>query len=285
MSDIKLAVNWLNESEYLVKSGEIDVDYFKFPSLGCQMSLADSIDDFIRLCGRITALKPILLHGLYPCSHDLADKTMADKFDKPLADKMIHATKTPGLSFHPTLHYIDITDYECINTVCDNIGFFQSIYDDMDFISLENVGGKIGRFGILDRTDVLSEIVLNTGCDFLLDISHAYCCSVHAGIEVYDYLKALPIEHTYEIHINGWHERGGDIMPHVKANEKAYEILEWVLNRCKPKIITIEYGRANDRMNLGVPLVNNDSMNERAISEIFDQVARIRSILQKIDKE
>ena len=281
MSDIKLAVNWLNESEYLVKHGEIDVDYFKFPSLGCQMSLADNIDEFTQICGRITALKPILLHGLYPCAHDLADKSMAKKFDKPLADKMISAAKTPGLSFHPTLHNIDIADRECIGIVCENIRFFQRVYGDMDFISIENVDGKRGRFGILDSPDILSEIVRKTDCDFLLDISHAYCCSVYMGMNVYDYLNSLPLEKTYEIHINGWHEKNGDIMPHIKANEKAYEILEWTLSRCKPKIITIEYGRASDRMNLGVPLVSNDSMNERAMSEIIEQVNRIMSIIGK----
>jgi len=64
------------------------------------------------------------------------------------------------------------------------------------------------------------------------------------------YLYGLPIDKVYEIHINGWIETESDIMAHTKINELGYRTLNKLLKECSPKMITLEYGRNNDRINL-----------------------------------
>ena len=69
-------------------------------------------------------------------------------------------------------------------------------------------------------------------------------------------------------------------MCHVKTIEECYDILQEVLEVAKPKILTLEYGRSNDKLGVGIPLVNQDRINEKVKEEIIEQVERVRQIIQ-----
>jgi len=239
---MKLACNYCPEAELLVRGGRIDVDYFKFPALNFQVGLLHDTDAFEEFAARVTALRPILLHGIYPAM-----------------DRLIVSSKTPGISFHPD----KALDFHAL----------REIYAHLDFVSIENSGP------LELQPPVLSEIVRETGCTFLLDISHAYCSSRRLGLGIWEYLSQLPLERVSEIHINGWAEKGKDIMCHVKIHEQGYEILQELLTVCKPQIITIEYGREDDRIGCGCPVMRPEEMNERAIEEIAEQAARVKEII------
>ena len=247
---MKLACNYCPEAELLVREGRIDVDYFKIPALDCQADLLNDPGACEGFAGRAGAVWPLLLHGWYPSM-----------------ERLIEISKTPGISFHPDLDS---------STVSGVVAFIQSLqekYAHLDFISVENSGA------IEAQPLVLSEIVRESGCTFLLDISHAWCTSRRLGMDFWAYLAQLPLERLYEIHINGWAEKGDDIMCHVKTNEQGYQILKELLTVCSPKIVTIEYGRENDRLGCGIPVMRPGEVNERAMEEIAEQVGRIREII------
>lgn len=247
---MKLACNYCPEAELLVREGRIDVDYFKFPALEYQVGLLHDLNAFEEFAAQVAALRPILLHGLYP---DM--------------DRLVAASKTPGLSFHPELDKCAADDIiACIQSL-------QKTYAHLDFVSVENSGA------IEAQPLTLSEIVRRSGSTFLLDISHAYCTSRRLGLDIWDYLSKLPLDRIYEIHINGWIEKGGDIMCHVKTNEAGYQILKELLSVCEPQIITVEYGRENDRIGCGCPVLRPGEMNAAAMEEIVEQVERIRKII------
>lgn len=67
-------------------------------------------------------------------------------------------------------------------------------------------------------------------------------------------------------------------MCYTKIHEEAYKALKEVLEHCKPKIITVEYGRHNDRIGVCVPVLSLTSVNERAKYEIAEQIYKIRGI-------
>jgi len=247
---MKLACNYYPETEALVREGKIDIDYFKIPALGYQARLLNDPGASEEFAARASTIRPVLLHGWYPSM-----------------DRLIEISKTPGISFHP--------DWEN-STASDIVAFVQALqerYAHLDFISVENSGA------IEAQPLILSEIVRQSGCDFLLDISHAWCASRRLGMDFRSYLSQLPLERLYEIHINGWVEKGNDIMCHVKINEAGYEILKELLALCQPKIITIEYGRDDDRIGCGCPVMRPGEMNAQAMEEIIEQVERIREII------
>jgi uncharacterized protein (UPF0276 family) len=145
-------------------------------------------------------------------------------------------------------------------------------------VSIENADNIV--WGELIKPGIITKMIYESGCSFLLDISHAYCASRWLNMNFIEYLKKLPLEKVYEIHINGWIQKGNDIMCHTKINQEGYEALKEVLQHSQPKIITVEYGRHNDRIGSGVPVMTADSINEKAKDEIIEQVYRIREIVE-----
>ena len=162
-------------------------------------------------------------------------------------------------------------------TIIDNAIFIREKYSDMEFVSLENLDNI--QWGDLLKPDTISQLLKETGCDFLLDISHAYCASRWLDIPFFDYLKMLPLEKIVEIHINGWVETGIDRMCHTKINEEGYQALKEVLHHCNPKIISVEYGRHNDRIGSGCPVMSPEKINDEAKKEIIEQITNIQEIV------
>jgi len=278
---MKLACNYYPETEELVNQGKIDIDYFKFPALVYQMGILESCnkDEFEEFTSRVTKIKPILFHGLFPTPHDLSSPTLINNFDFDTVNRLIELTKTPGISFHPSLVPIDnsIPINDTLNNIINNINFIKQHYSNLDFISVENLDSL--RYGELINPKIISQIINEAGCDFLLDISHAFCSSLCKGEDFHDYLYKLPLDKVYEIHINGWILKDRAIMCHTKINETGYDILKELLGYCNPKIITIEYGRNNDKLGVGIPLLTPGKINIDVENEIIEQVNKIKQII------
>jgi len=278
---MKLACNYYRETEELAQSKAIDIDYFKFPALPFQMDILtyENLDRFEDFAARIGKIKPVLFHSLYPAPHNLCSPAFVTDFDAETVDRLLSATKTPGISLHPSSGDVNpaIPEKRLVNTVIGNIGFLREKYRDVDFLSVENLDGL--RFGALIKPEIMSEIIEQAECSLLLDISHAYCVSRILGEDFRKYLFRLPLERVCEIHINGWIEKGTDIMSHVKINDTGYRILKELLDYCAPKIVTVEYGRHNDRIGSSCPVLSPDKVNDEAKKEIAEQVSRVRDIL------
>ena len=90
----------------------------------------------------------------------------------------------------------------------------------------------------------------------MIDISHAYCAAIARGENIRDYLQRLPLSRVYELHIKGWAVNEKGIMSHIKIHDECYELLKELIDLCKPEIITIEYGRSNDKIGTGIPLAS-----------------------------
>ena len=248
---MKLACNYCPEAELLVREGKIEIDYFKIPALDSQADLLNDPGACEEFAARAGALRPLLLHGMYPSM-----------------DRLIEISKTPGISFHPDL------DSSTVNDIVSFVQSLQAQYAHLDFVSVENSGAAIEANPL-----ALAKIVRQSGCTFLLDISHAYCTSQRLNMDFRAYLSLLPLDRIHEIHINGWAEKDGDIMCHITINGQGYEILEELLTVCALEIITIEYGRENDRIGMGCPILRPGEINAAAMAEIVEQVERIRKII------
>ncbi|MDR1465182.1 MAG: DUF692 family protein [Oscillospiraceae bacterium] len=280
---VKLALNYSVEAERLFDEGRIDVDYFKYPGLLFHMGAMEDLDAFGRFCARVAAKRPILLHGLYPAPHDLSDPDLQALFDDAAAARLIRMTRTPGLSFHPALakHRDDV------QTIIENAIFLREKYSGMAFVTIENVPDR--HFGCLIRPEVITRLIHESGCGFLLDISHAFVAAHHLGMPLSAYLSQLPLDRTVEIHINGWVTRSdtmcsdtmcSDTMCHVKIHDEAYALLREILRCCTPQIVTIEYGRENDKFAAGIPLQSPEGLNKRAMAEIEEQVQKMTELIR-----
>lgn len=98
--------------------------------------------------------------------------------------------------------------------------------------------------GFESATAAIRRIVSMLDAGMLLDLAHARVAAAFQGMTIQAYLLALPLERVREIHISGVREVDGVLRDaHEPLREADYAILEWVLKRTKPEIVTLEYFR------------------------------------------
>lgn len=282
---IKLGCNYYPEVVELVEEGKIDIDYFKYPGLGYQMDVfkKEDLSDYKQFVSQTNRVRPVMIHGLGLKPHNICSKTFIQDLDIDYVKQIIKLSGVNGISLH--LAGVDslLSRKQSKEIIINNIKYLKEQFHNLDFISFENADGnpysKNGELGICIESNFISEIIYETGSDFLLDISHAYCSSKKLKVDFETYLYELPIDKVYEIHINGWIETKSDIMSHTKINELGYRALKKLLKECNPKMITLEYGRNNDRINTGIPIISPNNICNEAKEEIISQIIRLREIL------
>jgi uncharacterized protein (UPF0276 family) len=287
---IKLACNYYSEVIELIHNGVIDIDYFKFPSLGFQMSVFEKYDlsDYEVFVNQLNQIRPVMIHGIGLTPINIGSKSFINYIDLPYAKKVIHLAGVNGISLHLSGIDTTLSNNENKEIIINNIRYLKGKFPEVQFFSLENVDGNPyqygDKFGVCIEPDFISDIIHETDSDFLLDISHAYTSSKNLGLDVFEYLHRLPLDKLYEIHINGWIETETDIMSHTKINKYGYEILQNILKEYTPNIITLEYGRHDDRLSCGIPVMSPDKVNDEAKAEIIIQVGRLKEIIRRYDK-
>jgi uncharacterized protein len=96
--------------------------------------------------------------------------------------------------------------------------------------------------------DLISQIVEETGCGFLLDISHAFITSHYMGMEPENYFSRLPLHQLKEMHFAGIHLLEGQLIDHLSILEEDWHRLDWVLEYIhagvwsQPWLLAFEYG-------------------------------------------
>jgi uncharacterized protein (UPF0276 family) len=90
--------------------------------------------------------------------------------------------------------------------------------------------------------EFISEVLLETECDMLLDLSHARVSGERLGLPDEDYLFRLPLGKVVEVHVSGPRVKGGMLRDaHEPMTEDDYALLDWLLRRHRPEAITLEY--------------------------------------------
>jgi uncharacterized protein (UPF0276 family) len=103
-------------------------------------------------------------------------------------------------------------------------------------------------------------VVEEAGCGLLLDLAHARVAAHFQGEPVHDYLTRLPLDRLVEIHVSGPRPlpdskgAGGGWLfdAHEPMQEVDYGLLAWVLERTRPRAVTLEYSK--DRAQLKMQL-------------------------------
>jgi uncharacterized protein (UPF0276 family) len=105
----------------------------------------------------------------------------------------------------------------------------------------------------------ISRVLAETNINLLLDISHARISAAALNMPARAYLEQLPLELVREVHVNRPTWRGRQMWDAHEAMQEEYELLSWVLDRCQPWAVTLEY-----------------NINEHLLLE---QVKRLRALL------
>ncbi|GAA0603730.1 hypothetical protein GCM10009001_20990 [Virgibacillus siamensis] len=242
---MKFAVNYSPEVYDLLEEGTVKFDLFKCP------------DFDLDLIKTAKSLRPSYVHFDLNVGSGNLDQTDWSKIEG-----LLKKTDTPYVNVHlvafaKDFPHIDINTQDSgeiddvIQRVTEDIQTVAA-YFGRDRVIAENViyrsfDGNMLR-PIIDP-DIISEIIRNTGCGFLLDTAHAQMTCKYLGKDVYDYIPRLPLDHLKELHITGIQKddnnRLRDSMP---LTEEDWELADWVLqnvqngNWLEPWVASLEYG-------------------------------------------
>ena len=194
---MKFGLNYSKNAIKLYESGVIAPGVFKCPA-------------WPQLIAEVKERYPIYIHFPLGVGLGLGDaldgesKAPADwaKFEKLLAD-----TGTPYLNVH--LHAPDAAsghrfdaERSLENLIKDTEAVIRRFGKEM--VIVEN-GFSLGDEPLPPayEAEIISQLLAETGCGFLFDISHARIAAMRLGQDMKDYISRLPLHAIREIHITG----------------------------------------------------------------------------------
>ena len=240
---MQLSINFSPAAAKLVQTGKIDIDYFKIPDWNWMVEEAKS-------------LRPVTVHFTLE-----AGNAALEQVDWEVVEHLAELTATPYINLHldsrreyfPDLPVAstDPTDMKRVlavmmadvTSVVDRFGSERVIIENSPYRS---------EFGNTLRAcvepDLISRVVEETGCGFLLDISHAYITAHYMSMDAKTYFAHLPIQHVKEMHFAGIHHQDGQLVDHLSILDADWHKLDWALENIRsgewsePWMLAFEYG-------------------------------------------
>jgi len=244
---MNFAINYSTQAALLFSQGRLRIDRFKCP-------------DWPELIAEAGQYRPIAVHfNLNAGRGKLRGKNLES------IAHIAEETSTPFINLHLELKKGDFPAIPIDSTrQADREMFFRMALSDVeiavrrfgdDKVIVENVpyrpNGKGLRLSV--ETETISRIVAETGCGFLLDIPHACISAHHLGLDPTEYISRLPVHRLKELHFTGVQDLGGWLQDHLEAQEKDWQMLDWVLKRIqegawpKPWLLALEYGGVGEK--------------------------------------
>lgn len=266
---MQLALNISATAQRLLEQGRIDFDLFKYPAW----------PDLLRQASK---RRPGYVH--FPLNVGSGNSVIDTELNRPpdwrQIQDLLEQTHTPHVNLHlapraANCPQLDASSLDPANiaTVTDNLVHGVSAVVQRFTSERVIVEGVYDHQGYYLRPallpQVIARVVEETGCGFLLDVSHSRLAARTLGMDPYAYLSQLPTSAIREIHITGiqcfdhqWIERvqqtGADLsklarfanalMDHLPMTEEDWTFCAWALDQVhqgkwrEPWVVTFEYG-------------------------------------------
>lgn len=255
---MEFAVHYSRKLAKLITSGQLEVERFKCPAW------PDVIAEALEIAPTYVHL-PLMVGFPEGFLVDTERKQPADwaRFDDILAKTQtpyINVHMIPRHEFYPDIP-VDTTDPAHIEHITNDIlqGIAQTVQRwGRDRVIIENDNhGRGEAFHFSFHPDYIKQIVEETGCGFLFDISHARLAADFMQIDAKDYMRRLPLQSIREIHFTGiqyftgdWLAKarehgiddqfiakyGGGWQDHLPMTEGDYDFMAWVMTQLAENI-------------------------------------------------
>ncbi len=99
------------------------------------------------------------------------------------------------------------------------------------------------------KPDWIKQVLDRTGCGLLLDTGHAQVAAAQFEMDAVDYIRQLPLERIAQVHVSGPRVQNGRLFDaHEPLQKEDYRLLEYVLGKSNPQVVTLEYIRAPEAL-------------------------------------
>lgn len=187
----------------------------------------------------------------------LVSSLQTKKMSLPLLGEYLAATGSPWLSLHiellPVYIYIlgsrlgiHLPPPKTQSALQQFLELFDSLRSTAGVpLLLENLMSlRPPKYHYAADPQTISAIIERTGAGLLLDISHARIAAAYREQPVHAYIDCLPLDKVEQIHVSGARRKNGVLYDaHEPMLTEDYQVLDWVLGKCRPKAVTLEYFR------------------------------------------
>ncbi len=112
-------------------------------------------------------------------------------------------------------------------------------------VHLENMPAlPFPGYGFESDPGRIALVLEETGCGLVLDTGHACIAASARDMDVTEYVSRLPLDRVVQVHASGPRLRKGRLVDaHEPLREADYDLLQYVLPRVRPQMLTLEYIR------------------------------------------
>lgn len=267
---MKLAVNYSKPAEALLREQQIEFDYFKCPA-------------WPDLVAAVQEIQPAYVHFPLRVGTGIGDAVDTETNRPPDWDKVEHLLNrsetslinlhlAPTVQDYPNIPFYSVDPAHCEMLVENMIKDVTAVVERFgaEHVILENdndFGENHLHLALLP--EVITNVIQETGCGLLLDIAHARLAASSFGIDIHEYISALPVSRIQEIHVTGvqrlegdWIKRlshagidtkiielfTGKLVDHLPMTETDWELFTWSMEQVhsgtwnRPWIVAFEYG-------------------------------------------
>jgi uncharacterized protein (UPF0276 family) len=243
---MQFALNYSPQAAGLLFDGRIQPDRFKCPN-------------WPDLIAEASRLLPVYVH------FDLiAGNGGLEAIDWDGVEKVLKTTETPYVNLHlaPMMNasadgVSDLTEDRPrvieqmradMSRVAQRFGAERVIVENVPYRSVNDPHLRRRFYRACVEPDVISALLEETKCGFLLDISHARIAAETLGLDAKTYIEALPLRRLRELHVTGIERGDGGAEDHMPMTENDWTMFEWVMGKiasgeaAEPWMVAFEYG-------------------------------------------
>ncbi|MEA3326518.1 MAG: DUF692 family protein [Chloroflexota bacterium] len=233
---MKFAVNYSNPLIQLLKEGSVKIDLIKCPDWEGMIREAEPY-------GEITVHFDLKAGFGNTFDVDFSRiKAIKDHTATPYVNTHLVAPKNLDPDNLKEVRKINQLWREEIQVMIDHFG--------EESVALEHFPYTLTTPHLLPAVESknFSQVILDTNCRFLLDLSHASITADALSMDVKDYIRSLPVDRLVEMHITGIKLYGGVLTDHFALQERDWKLFAWALDQIqkgywrKPEIVAFEYG-------------------------------------------
>lgn len=266
---MQLAVNYSRPLEELARQNRLRFDCFKCPAWGETITEAQQV-------------LPVYVHFPFNAGKGTGipiNRELNVPADWEMASRLLETTRTHYINIHLILPQVDFPEIPPQS-------LDRAVVEDVVRRMVTDVTGAVARWGaervIVElgyaevghvKAAILPEIARRvteeTGCGFLLDVSHARLAALTLGMQPQEYIRQLPLDRLREMHVTGTHRLEGELaarleasphgremlrhfggrwMDHMPLQDHDWQLFEWCMRQihtgewAEPDIVAFEYG-------------------------------------------
>jgi uncharacterized protein (UPF0276 family) len=229
-----------------------------------------------KLLERVLGRFPLVTHGInlsvgstdeLNMDYLKALKTLLDEIEAPWWSDHLCFTSVDGIYMQDLLP-LPFSN-EAITHISDRVKRVQD-YIQRPFL-LENISFYMYLPGNeMLEAEFMTRVLEESDCGLLLDVNNVYVNATNHGFDAREFLDAIPMERTVQMHIAG-HKRAKECLIDTHGApviQPVYELLDFVLRKVPVKAVMLERDQ-----------------NFPEFTEILDELSLIRSIAEKAQPE